>query len=108
VDRRSCGRVRTVGFWLCRGIYGYPPRDIARLAPDRFHPPMVRGVTRWMAAQLYARFPAAHVWRDGQPTLVTHPPRARDRQLVGDALALCTPWGGPDLALVAALEAEGA
>jgi hypothetical protein len=93
MDRNACHVAVALGCFL----YGYPPGDIATLAPELFHLQHIGRIQRWLTHQLHARFQRAHIFIGEPPTLCTHPPTAHERRLIHHALALFTPWGSPHL-----------
>jgi hypothetical protein len=88
MDRSACHVAVALGCFL----YGYPPGDIASLAPELFNPHNIRRVKRRLAQQLHARFQHAHILLGAPHTLRTRPPTAHERWLVHHVLALFTPW----------------
>jgi hypothetical protein len=91
MDRTACHVAVALGCFL----YGYQPGDIAQLAPELFNQYNIWRVRRQLAQQLHARFPGADLFMDDQTTLRTRPPTAHERRLVGQSLAIFTPWGSP-------------
>jgi hypothetical protein len=93
MDRNACHVAVALGCFL----HGYPPGDIARLAPELFNAHNIRRVKRRLALELQARFQCAQIFTDTHLTLRTRPATEHDRQLVQHVLALFTPWGAPHI-----------
>jgi hypothetical protein len=89
MDRNPCHVAVALGCFL----YGYPPGEIADLAPEIFNHHNIRRVKRRMALQIQARFRDANIVTDEHYTLYTHPPTEHELALVHRSLALFTPWG---------------
>jgi hypothetical protein len=89
MDRNACHVAVALGCFL----YGYPPGDIADLAPEVFNAHNIRRVKRRLALRLHARFQCANLFLGDHHTLRTRPPTEHERRLVHHALAMFTPWG---------------
>jgi hypothetical protein len=76
-------------------LHGYQPGDIATLAPELFNQYDTWRVKRRLAQQLQSRFQHTNLFMDDQTTLRTRPPTAHEQPLVGQSLAIFTPWGSP-------------
>jgi hypothetical protein len=88
MDRNACHVAVALGCFL----YGYRPGDLASLAPDFFPLSSLRRVKQRLACQFHARFARTYRFTGAPHTLSTHPATTHERQVVHDALALCTPW----------------
>jgi hypothetical protein len=88
MDRNACHVAVALGCFL----YGYRPGDLASLAPDFFPLSSLRRVKQQLAGQLHARFASTYCFTGAPHTFSTHPATPHERQVVHNALVLCTPW----------------